>query len=226
MTLKAKIEQREARIGVIGMGYVGLPLMVEYAHAGFSVLGIDVSEPKVESINRGESYIGDVTTEELAPLVEKGLISATADFARLRECDSISICVPTPLGKTKDPDMSYVAAATDEIAKNLRGQQLVILESTTYPGTTEELIQPRLEESGHKVGEDIFLAFSPERVDPGNPTYGVRNTPKVVGGVTPECTELAAELYRHTVDTVVAGVERGRGRRWPASSLENTYPLR
>jgi UDP-N-acetyl-D-glucosamine dehydrogenase len=202
MTLREKIDDRSARIGIIGLGYVGLPLADEFARAGFRVLGFDLAAGKVESINRGVSYIPDVPTEHIAAHRKAGRIEATTDFDRLAEVDAVSICVPTPLSKTKDPDMSYVEAASKDVAKRIHAGMLVILESTTYPGTTDELVLPMLSRSGLVCGKDFYLAFSPERVDPGNPKYGVRNTPKVVGGVTPACTEMAAALYSTTVDTV------------------------
>jgi UDP-N-acetyl-D-glucosamine dehydrogenase len=201
--LERKIRERSALLGVVGLGYVGLPVGVVFAEAGFRVLGIDVNAEKVSSIQAERSYIQDVPTETLAPLVREGRIEASTDFDRLVEADAISICVPTPLSKTKDPDLSYVVSVAEDIAPRLREQQLVILESTTYPGTTQELVLPILEKSGLTVGEQFFVAFSPERVDPGNAQYGVRNTPKVVGGITPRCTELATMLYREGLETVV-----------------------
>ncbi|MEQ8765765.1 MAG: nucleotide sugar dehydrogenase [Planctomycetota bacterium] len=220
-TLLEKIRSREARVAVIGAGYVGLPLAVEFARAGFRVLAIELDAKKVEAINRGESYIRDVSSEDVKKLVEKKRLRAVTDFDHLAEADTISICVPTPLGKSKDPDISYIAAATEQIAQRLHRGQLVVLESTTYPGTTSEIIQPRLEESGLKVGEDIWLAFSPERVDPGNREYGVRNTPKVVGGITPECTDLAVALYNSTVRQVVAVSSAAAAEM--VKLLENTF---
>jgi UDP-N-acetyl-D-glucosamine dehydrogenase len=219
--LKQRIDDRSARVGVIGLGYVGLPLAVEFARAGFAVLGLDVSRDKVRSIREGKSYIQDVPTEVLGPMVAEGRISATTDFDELREVDAISICVPTPLSKTKDPDVSFVVAATEDVAERLRPGQLVILESTTYPGTTEELLLPILARSGLEVGKDFFLAFSPERVDPGNEVYGVRNTPKVVGGVTPRCTEIASRLYATTIDTVVPVSSTAAAET--VKLLENTF---
>src|SRR5215831_8930368 len=201
--LRRKIESRQARAGVVGLGYVGLPLAVELAHAGFSVVGIDVQASKVDSITRGESYVQDVPTEVLKPLVQAGKIRATTDFAAVRELDTINICVPTPLRKTKDPDMSYIVNSCQEIAKHFHPGILVILESTTYPGTTDELMLPMFEESGLKVGTDFFLCFSPERVDPGNPKYHTKNIPKVVGGVTQACTELGRLFYSQALETVV-----------------------
>jgi UDP-N-acetyl-D-glucosamine dehydrogenase len=201
--LKQKIESKTARVGVVGLGYVGLPLAVEYAKAGFSVTGIDLSNQKTEQVNAGISYIGDIPTEELEPLVKAGKLCATTDFSVLLELDTINIAVPTPLRKTKDPDMSYIDAACSEIQRYMHPGLLVILESTTYPGTTDELVLPMLEKSGLKVGEDFFLCFSPERVDPGNPKFQTRNIPKVVGGVTPECTELGRLFYSQALDRVV-----------------------
>ena len=198
-----RIQRRTARIGVIGMGYVGLPLAVEFARAGFTVLGYDVSERVVKLINDGKSHIADVPGGAVAALVKEGLLEASADPSRLTEMDAISIAVPTPLAKTRDPDMSYVVAATDTVARNARPGQIIVLESTTYPGTTRELLQPAMEARGLVVGRDVFLAFSPERVDPGNVKFNTKNTPKVVGGITPDCTEVAAALYRACIDSVV-----------------------
>ena len=201
--LKEKIREKTARVGVIGMGYVGLPLAVEFAKAGFPVTGIDKDQSKVDRLNQGESYIGDVPTAVLAPLVASGKLRASTDFSLIRRLDTVNICVPTPLRKTKDPDMSFVVSACEELAKYFHSGMLVILESTTYPGTTDELVLPMLEETGLKVGKDFFLCFSPERVDPGNPTYQTLNIPKVVGGCTPECTEVAALFYSQSLETVV-----------------------
>src|SRR5215472_14072296 len=198
-----KIETREAKAGVVGLGYVGLPLAVELAHAGFDVTGIDVQASKVEAINRGESYVQDVPTSVLKPLAEAGKIRATTDFAAVAQLDTINICVPTPLRKTKDPDMSYIVSSCQEIAKHFHAGMLVILESTTYPGTTDELMLPMFEQGGLKVGKDFFLCFSPERVDPGNPKFQTKNIPKVVGGITPACTKVGAAFYRQALDTVV-----------------------
>lgn len=198
-----RLVDRKARLGVIGLGYVGLPLAVSYAQAGFHVVGFDLDEKKVASLNRGESYIIDVDAAELKDVVDKGLLESTTDMTRIAEVDSVNICVPTPLGKTKDPDITYIQSAVGAIAPCLHDGMLVILESTTYPGTTEEVILPLLAENGAVVGKDFFLAFSPERVDPGNPTYNTKNIPKVVGGVTPACTEVAKNLYSQIMETVV-----------------------
>ena len=201
--LARKIEDRSAVVGIIGLGYVGLPLAVEFAKAGYRVIAIDLDASKVQALNEGRSYIGDVRTEDVERVVQNGKLHATTGFEALREVDAISICVPTPLRKTKDPDISYIVSATESIAENFRPGQLVVLESTTYPGTTDEVILPRLEAGGHKAGIDFFLAFSPERVDPGNPTYLTANIPKVIGGVTPECTQLATALYSKVITKVI-----------------------
>jgi UDP-N-acetyl-D-glucosamine dehydrogenase len=201
--LHARIEARETVVGIIGLGYVGLPLAVEVARSGYRVLGFDISERVVDSINGGISHIQDVSSEVLGAFTSQGLLSATTDLKRLAECDAISICVPTPLNKTKDPDLSYVVAASQAVLHGLRPGQLVILESTTYPGTTREVMLPVLEESGLVVGEDFFLCFSPERVDPGNTRWQTRNTPKVLGGVTETCTELGLALYSRVFDEMV-----------------------
>jgi len=188
---------------VVGLGYVGLPLAVELAQAGFSVIGIDIDRRKIDMLNKGESYIQDVPTSVLTPLVEKGLIKATSDFSTVADLDTINICVPTPLRKTKDPDMSYIVSSCQSIAKYFHAGMLVILESTTYPGTTDELMLPMFEAGGLKVGEDFFLCFSPERVDPGNERFQTKNIPKVVGGITPACTEVGALFYGQCLDTVI-----------------------
>jgi UDP-N-acetyl-D-glucosamine dehydrogenase len=201
--LARKIEDRSAVVGIIGLGYVGLPLAVEFAKAGYRVIAIDLDASKVQALNEGRSYIGDVPTEDVERVVQSGKLHATTGFEALREVDAVSICVPTPLRKTKDPDISYIVSATESIAENFRPGQLVVLESTTYPGTTDEVILPRLEAAGHKAGVDFFLAFSPERVDPGNPTYLTANIPKVIGGVTPACTQLATALYSKVIAKVI-----------------------
>jgi len=202
-TLAEKIKSRTARVGVVGLGYVGLPLAVEFAKAGFSVTGIDVQESKIAKLKRGESYVQDVPTESLRPLVESRKFSATTDFSAVADLDTINIAVSTPLRKTKDPDMSYIVSARQEIAKYLSPGKLVILESTTYPGTTDELVLPMLERPGLKAGEQFFLCFSPERVDPGNPKFQTVNIPKVVGGITPACTRLGALFYSQALEKVV-----------------------
>src|SRR6266404_3691991 len=201
--LLAKIENRSACIGVVGLGYVGLPLALEFARAGFKVIGYDVSERLINQLMSGKSHIQDVPSAELARLVKDGKFEATKDEARMQEMDAVSIAVPTPLAKTRDPDMGYVIAAADAIGRNCRPGIVVVLESTTYPGTTRELLQPKLEAAGLTVGEDVFLAFSPERVDPGNPIWNTKNTPKIVGGITPACTEVAVALYATCLDTMV-----------------------
>jgi UDP-N-acetyl-D-glucosamine dehydrogenase len=201
--LLRKIESREARPAVIGLGYVGLPLAMELCEAGFKVVGLDVSERVVALLNRGDSHIQDVPSATVLKHVRAGKFVATTDDAALADADVISIAVPTPLAKTRDPDMSFVLSASDTIARRAHAGMLVVLESTTYPGTTRELLQPRLEARGLTIGEEVFLAFSPERVDPGNPTWNTRNTPKGVGGITPACTEVAQAFYAATVDTVV-----------------------
>jgi UDP-N-acetyl-D-glucosamine dehydrogenase len=201
--LRQRISNKAARVGVLGLGYVGLPLAVEFARAGFEVVGIDVQQTKVDEFNRGHSYVKDVEDSVFGPLIESGKLRATSDYSVIEELDTIDICVPTPLRKTKDPDMSYVVSATDAIAEHLHPGLLVMLESTTYPGTTDELLLPKLEATGLAVGRDFFLCFSPERVDPGNPKFHTRNIPKVVGGITPTCTEMGALFYRQALETVV-----------------------
>ena len=203
MNLKQKIDSRQAKVGVIGLGYVGLPLAVEFAKAGFDVTGFDVDASKVAELNAGRSYILDVRSEEVAEGVSAGRLRATTDMSKLADMDAVDICVPTPLRKTKDPDMSFVVSAAEQIAKYIHPGMLIVLESTTYPGTTAEVLQPMFEAKGLTVGQDFFLAFSPERVDPANEKYTTRNTPKVVGGTTPACSEAAVALYSSAVDTVV-----------------------
>lgn len=220
--LLEKINKKTAKVGVVGLGYVGLPLAVEKASAGYETIGFDVQEKKVKSVNEGQNYIGDVVDEKLKKLVKDRTLRATTDFSFVKDVDTICICVPTPLDLYKQPDLSYVVSSTKSVAQYLHKGMLVILESTTYPGTTEEVLKPILEESGLKCGKDFFLAFSPERVDPGNKEYNTKNTPKVVGGCTEECTEVAAALYRnilegdiHTVSSpAVAEMEK---------ILENTF---
>ncbi len=193
--LMQKIENRKAKIGIIGQGYVGLPLSVELCRQGFKVTGFEVDKSKVEMINKGKSYIGDVETADMKALVKAGKLDATADFKNLSKEDVIIICVPTPLRKSKDPDVSYIIEAAANVQKTLKKGQLIILESTTYPGTTKELMLPILEKTGLKAGKDFFLAFSPERIDPSNKKFGIQNTPKVVGGMCERCTDLAAAVY-------------------------------
>jgi UDP-N-acetyl-D-glucosamine dehydrogenase len=201
--LTHRIEQRTAHLAVIGLGYVGLPLAVELAQAGFRVTGIDVDERRVRALAAGRSYIQDVRAADVRALVRAGTLTATTDFSALRRADAVNVCVPTPLSKQRDPDVSYIVAAAEQVAKYLHRGMLVILESTTYPGTTDELILPLLSRTGMKVGTDFFLAFSPERVDPGNPRFNTRNIPKVVGGVTPACTRVAVTLYSQRLEKVV-----------------------
>ncbi len=219
--LIAKIEKRTACIGVVGLGYVGLPLALEFAKAGFKVIGYDVSERVVKALMSGKSHIQDVSSAELERLVKAGKFEATTDESRMKEMDAVSIAVPTPLAKTRDPDMGFVLAAADAIGRNCRPGIVVVLESTTYPGTTRELMQPKLEAAGLTVGEDCFLAFSPERVDPGNPIWNTKNTPKIVGGITDNCTEVASALYATCLDTIVpvSGTETAE----LVKLLENTF---
>jgi len=198
-----KIKNRQAVIGVIGLGYVGLPLVIRFAEEGFRVLGFDIDPRKVDKLNRGRSYIRHIPGEKIAKLTRSGRVEATTKYARLKEPDAVLICVPTPLNKNKEPDMSYIEVTSDEIAKYLRRGQLVSLESTTYPGTTREILLPKFERNGLKAGRDFFLVFSPEREDPGNPKYYTKNTPKVVGGITRSCLAAGKELYTRIVDRVV-----------------------
>src|SRR5688572_10736099 len=202
-SLLEKIETRRARTGVVGLGYVGLPLAVELGKAGYHTTGIDLDTRKVEAIAEGRSYIPDVSTADVKALRDAGKLDATTDFSIVKELDTINICVPTPLRKTKDPDMSYIVSAVEAIAKHLHPGMLIVLESTTYPGTTDEVVQPILEDTGLKAGVDFFIAFSPERVDPGNPTFQTHNVPKVVGGLTPDCARLAGALYGSAIETIV-----------------------
>ena len=224
MQLMDKIKSQTANIGVIGLGYVGLPLSVEKAKAGFVVLGFDVQCKKVDMVNRGENYIGDIVPQDLKDLVASGHLSATCDFDRLIECDVIAICVPTPLDKFKQPDLSYIVNSAKEISKRMHKDMLIVLESTTYPGTTEEVVKPILEESGLKVGHDFHLAFSPERVDPGNLRFKTHNTPKVVGGCTPECTEIAKTLYSIVLGAEVFTVSSPKEAE-ATKILENTFRI-
>jgi UDP-N-acetyl-D-glucosamine dehydrogenase len=219
--LVERLKERQARSAVIGLGYVGLPLAVEFAKAGLSVTGIDLDERKVEAVNKGQSYILDVSEADIEACVRAGRLTATTDFSVVGSVDTINICVPTPLRKTKDPDLSYIVASVEQIAKYFKAGQLVILESTTYPGTTDEVVQPMLEEGGLRAGVDFFLAFSPERVDPGNPQYHTGNIPKVVGGVDEGSTEAAAALYSLIVKEVVR-VSSTRAAEM-VKLLENTF---
>ncbi len=219
--LLGKIASRRAQVAVIGLGYVGLPLAVEFARAGFRTVGIDLDQRKVDALNEGQSYIGDVATAELSAAVTAGRLRGTSDFGVLRECDAVSICVPTPLSKTHDPDLSYVVSATEEVAKYVHPGMLIVLESTTYPGTTEEIIVPQITANGGQVGEDVFVAFSPERIDPGRQDYVLKTTPKVVGGVTPACREVAVALYSYVTDRVVPVSSAAAAEM--AKLLENTF---
>jgi len=200
--LLARLKRKDITAAVIGLGYVGLPLAMEYAGAGIQVVGIDVDGSKVKSIRAGKSYIGDIPSKTLRDAVSAGLLRATTDYSALAEADTVNICVPTPLRKTKDPDLSYIVDAAEQVAKYIHADMLIVLESTTYPGTTVEVLAPMFERKGLKVGRDIFLAFSPERVDPGNEKYTTRNIPKVVGGVTPKCTKVATALYTGVLEQV------------------------
>ncbi|WAM32937.1 nucleotide sugar dehydrogenase [Caldicellulosiruptor morganii] len=220
--LLKKIEDKTAIIGVVGLGYVGLPLAVEKAKAGYKVIGFDIQQKRVDMVNKGQNYIGDVVDGELEQLVRKGRIFATTDYSKIAEVDAVAICVPTPLDKYKQPDISYVVNSTKEIAKYLHKGMLVVLESTTYPGTTEEVVKPILEQSGLICGQDFFLAFSPERVDPGNKMYKTKNTPKVVGGVTPVCTQIAARLYENVLESEVFKVSSPKVAEME-KILENTF---
>ncbi|HSE32383.1 MAG TPA: nucleotide sugar dehydrogenase [Pyrinomonadaceae bacterium] len=219
--LSKLITEKNARVGVIGLGYVGLPLVVEFAAKGFKGIGFEVDEKKASQLNAGQSYIGDVPSSRVSELVKTERLRATTDFKHLAECDAIIICVPTPLRKTKEPDVSYILAAAEQIKKHLRRGQLIILESTTYPGTTDEVLLPMFEETGLKLDQDFFLAFSPERVDPGNPQFLTHNIPKVVGGVTDDSTFVAAQLYSQIVNDVYA-VSSARVAE-AAKLLENTF---
>ncbi|MFH1086325.1 MAG: nucleotide sugar dehydrogenase, partial [Chloroflexota bacterium] len=216
-----KIARHQARVGVVGLGYVGLPLACALAEETVGVVGVDVDAAKVAQINAGESYVGDVPAAQVRALVEAGKLRATTAYAELAPMDAIIICVPTPLSKTRDPDISYIVSAADEIGRILRPGQLVVLESTTYPGTTEEILLPRLAQGQHAVGRDFFLAFSPERIDPGNQHYNIRNTPKVLGGMTPTCLAVAQALYGLIVEWVVP-VSSTRAAEM-VKLLENTF---
>lgn len=217
-----KLEKKTAVIAVVGLGYVGLPLAVEKAKSGYKVIGIDIQQSRADMVNQGINYIGDVVDTELAEIVREGKLFATTDYSKIKEVDCVAIAVPTPLDKFQQPDVSYVESSTREIAKYLHTGMIVVLESTTYPGTTEEIVKPILEKTGLVCGEDFFLAFSPERVDPGNKLYNTKNTPKVVGGITPACTEIAATMYENVLEGDIHRVSS------PAVAemekiLENTY---
>lgn len=217
-----KLLNKTATLGVVGLGYVGLPLAVEKAKAGFKTIGFDIQESKVEMVNSGKNYIGDVVNEDLEAIVKSGLLSATTDFAQVAKADCVCICVPTPLDKHQQPDISYIKASAESIVPYMHKNMLIVLESTTYPGTTEEIVKPILETSGLKCGKDFYLAFSPERVDPGNLIYKTKNTPKVVGGITTKCTDVAATLYESILEAPIYRVSS------PAIAemekiLENTY---
>ncbi|WP_394238247.1 nucleotide sugar dehydrogenase [Niallia oryzisoli] len=221
-SLKQKLLDKTATLGVVGLGYVGLPLAVEKAKAGYKTIGFDVQEQKVEMVNAGKNYIGDVVNEDLEKIVQSGLLSATTDFAQVAKADCVCICVPTPLDVHQQPDISYVEASAKAIVPYMHKEMLIVLESTTYPGTTEDLLKPILENSGLTCGRDFYLAFSPERVDPGNLLYKTKNTPKVVGGITKHCTEIAATLYESILEAPIHRVSS------PAIAemekiLENTY---
>ena len=220
-TLLHKITERSAHVGIIGLGYVGLPLALEFARAGYRVTGIDTDADKVAGINAGQSHIQDVGGAELRQVISEGQLVATDDFAVLGEVDTISICVPTPLGKTKDPDISYIVAVTGAICAHLHPEQLVVLESTTYPGTTDEVILPQMQATGLRLGSDFFLAFSPERIDPGNKTFHLKNTPKIIGGVTDGCTKVATHLYQQIIETVIP-MSSSRAAEM-VKLLENTF---
>ena len=220
--IKRKLIEKTARLGVVGLGYVGLPLAVEKAKAGYQVIGFDVQSEKVDMVNRGENYIGDVVNEDLKAIVASGKLKATSDFADAASCDCVCICVPTPLDAHQQPDISYVKNSAESLVPYLHKDMLIVLESTTYPGTTEELLRPILESSGLRCGADLFLAFSPERVDPGNLIYKTKNTPKVVGGITPECTDIAATLYESVLAAPVHRVSSPSVAEME-KILENTY---
>ncbi len=201
--LLKRIEKKDFTVGVVGLGYVGLPLAVEFGNAGIRTIGIDVNQSRVDQLNRGENYIQDVSDVELKTLVDAGTFTATTDFSSIKHIDAICIAVPTPLSKTKDPDITYILDVNAQLGKYVHKGLVVILESTTYPGTTRELILPALEASGLKVGTDIFLLFSPERVDPGNPVFHTTNTPKVIGGITENCLKLGMAVYAHIMDKLI-----------------------
>ena len=203
MDLTQKIKEKKATVSVVGLGYVGLPLCLEFVQAGFHVVGFDVNKNKVKSLQKGESYVTDITNQQISEALATERFRVTHDFSILKEVDTVSICVPTPLRKTKEPDISFIISATENVAKYLKKGQLIVLESTTYPGTTEEIVLPELEKRGLKVGKDFFLAFSPERIDPGNQMFSLKNTPKIIGGTTSNCTEMATSLYGSIVERII-----------------------
>ncbi|MGD2049577.1 MAG: nucleotide sugar dehydrogenase, partial [Chloroflexota bacterium] len=220
-SLLEKFSSRQAKVGVVGLGYVGLPLAVAFAEAGFQVVGVDLNQEKVSFLNRGESYIEDVPSSQLAPIVASGHLVASVDYATLTNVDAISICVPTPLRKTGDPDISYIIDAAENIAEYGGTGKLIVLESTTYPGTTEEVILPYLIDNGDVVGQEVFIAFSPERIDPGRTDFVISNTPKVIGGVTPDCLEVCLALYQTIVDKPVSVSNTATAEM--VKLLENTF---
>ena len=220
-TLMRKITERSAHVSVIGLGYVGLPLAIEFARSGYRVTGIDTDPDKVAGINASQSHVQDVSNAEIRQVVESGQLHATDDFAVLAEVDTVSICVPTPLSKSKDPDISYIVKVTEAICKHLHPMQLIVLESTTYPGTTDEVILPEMQATGLQLGKDFFLAFSPERIDPGNKMFQLKNTPKIIGGATARCTRVAKHLYQQIIDTVVP-MSSSRAAEM-VKLLENTF---
>ena len=219
--LLERIATRQARVGLIGLGYAGLPLAVAFAEAGFPVVGVDLSAERVTALNAGRSYVGDIPDQRLAPLLEQERFTATSDYDALADVDAVTICVPTPLSKTKAPDVSAIVGAVEALAPRLRPGQLLVLESTSYPGTTEEVLRPAIERQGLTIGQDVFLAFAPERVNPGDTRFGTRNTPKLVGGCTPACRDLAVALYRTIVDEVVPVSSATVAET--AKLLENTF---
>src|SRR5258708_9563347 len=223
--LLERLTNRTAHIGIVGLGYVGLPLAVAFAEVGFTVTGLDVSAEKVAALNGGHSYIPDIPTSQLAPLVQSGKLHATTSYEDLRGVDAVSVCVPTPLRKTKDPDMSYVISAADALALVAHPVMLIVLEGTTYPGTTDEILIPRLAQNKLTAGENIFVAFSPERIDPGNKKYNVRNTPKVIGGVTPDCQEVTCLYYGAIVEQVTSWQSDRKSTRLNSSHQIISYAV-
>lgn len=221
MSLNQRLKEKKAKVAVLGLGYVGLPLCLEFLEAGFNVVGLDVNQDRVKSLQKAESYVTDISNLQLVRALSTGRFFVSCDFSLLREVDTVSICVPTPLRKTKEPDVSFIVSATREVGRYLKRGQLIILESTTYPGTTEEVVLPELQKSGLKVGEDFFLAFSPERIDPGNTKFNLKNTPKIVGGVTSNCTEMAVSLYSTIVNEVIP-ISSTRAAEM-VKLLENTF---